>query len=171
MASAAATSPRAGIVYPDSDGLPMAENTLQYRWIVTIVGGLEHLFADDPDVFVAGDLFWYPVEGHPEIVAAPDAMVAFGRPKGDRMSYMQWEEAGVPPQVVLEVLSPSNRRAARWSASSSSTAGTASRSTTPTTPTRSARAQRLPPPGRRPGRGPGDERPRQPQAGGALRDG
>lgn len=97
------------VVYPDTDGAPIAENTLQFEWITTIKGGLDHLFADDPDVFVAGDLFWYPVEGHPEIVIAPDAMVAFGRPKGHRLSYLQWEEGGIPPQVVFEVLSPGNR--------------------------------------------------------------
>ncbi len=80
MSTLAAPPSLPPIVYPESDGLPMAENTLQYQWIVTIVGGLRHLFDDDPDVFVAGDLFWYPVEGHPEIRLAPDAMVAFGRP-------------------------------------------------------------------------------------------
>ena len=87
----------------------MAENTLQFEWIVTIKGGLDHLFDSDPNVFVAGDLFWYPVEGHPEIRVAPDAMVAFGRPKGHRLSYLQWEEGNIPPQVVVEVLSPGNR--------------------------------------------------------------
>src|SRR5580658_1500742 len=97
------------IVYPDTDGLPMAENTLQFKWIVTIEGGVDHLFADVPDVFVAGDLFWYPVVGHPEICMAPDTLVVFGRPKGDRGSYRQWEEGGVAPQVVFEVLSPGNR--------------------------------------------------------------
>jgi len=100
---------RPRIVYPESDGLPMAENTLQFKWIVTIVGELRHLFDDNPNVFVAGDLFWYPVEGHPKIHMAPDAMVAFGRPRGERGSYRQWEEAGIAPQVVFEVLSPSNR--------------------------------------------------------------
>jgi hypothetical protein len=29
------------VIYPDSDGQPIAENTLQFRWIVTIEGGLE----------------------------------------------------------------------------------------------------------------------------------
>ena len=60
-------------------------------------------------MFVAGDLLWYPVEGHPEIRQAPDAMVAFGRPKGYRGSYRQWVENDVAPQVVFEVLSPGNR--------------------------------------------------------------
>jgi hypothetical protein len=35
-------------------------------------------------------------------------MVVFGRPKGDRDSYRQWEEDNIAPQVVFEILSPSN---------------------------------------------------------------
>ncbi len=97
------------VVYPESDGKPMAENTVQFRWIVTIEGGIDALFAGDPHVFVAGDLFWYPVEGDNTIKLAPDILVAFGRPKGDRKSYLQWEENGVAPQVIWEILSESNR--------------------------------------------------------------
>jgi Uma2 family endonuclease len=96
------------IVYPDSDGQPMADNTLQFRWIVLIKENLECLFADDPQVFVGGDLLWYPVEGRPEIRVAPDVMVAVGRPKGERGAYRQWQEEQIPPQVVFEVLSPGN---------------------------------------------------------------
>jgi Uma2 family endonuclease len=96
------------IHYPESDGQPMAENTRQFRWIVIIKENLEALFQEREDVFIAGDLLWYPVEGHPEICRAPDAMVVFGRPKGDRGSYRQWEEDGLVPQVVFEVQSPSN---------------------------------------------------------------
>ena len=97
------------VVYPDSDGQPMAENTKQFRWIVTIKENLELLFADEPNVFIAGDLLWYPVEGNNLIRQAPDAMVVFGRPKGDRGSYQQWLENNIAPQVVLEILSPGNR--------------------------------------------------------------
>ncbi|MCC5899858.1 MAG: Uma2 family endonuclease [Phormidium sp. BM_Day4_Bin.17] len=97
------------IIYPDSDGQPMADNTKQFRWIVVIKENLELLFADNPDVFVAGDLLWYPVEGNNRIRRAPDAMVVFGRPKGDRGSYKQWEEDNIAPQVVFEILSPGNR--------------------------------------------------------------
>jgi len=97
------------IEYPDSDGQPMSDNTLQFQWIVTLQGGLDALFRDVPNVFVAGDLLWYPVEGDNTIRAAPDVMVAFGRPKGYRGSYKQWEEEDIAPQVVFEVLSPSNR--------------------------------------------------------------
>jgi hypothetical protein len=37
------------IVYPDSDGQPMCDNTLQFQWIVTLQGGLDALFRDDPN--------------------------------------------------------------------------------------------------------------------------
>ncbi|AFZ49087.1 Uma2 family endonuclease [Dactylococcopsis salina] len=96
-------------IYPDSDGQPIADNTQQFHWIVLIKENLERLFAHDPQVFVAGDLLWYPIEDHPEIRVAPDVMVVLGRPKGDRGSYRQWEEDQIAPQVVFEILSPSNR--------------------------------------------------------------
>lgn len=98
------------IIYPDSDGEHIADNTKQFRWIVTIKENLEILFANNPDVFVAGDLLWYPVQGNNKIRQAPDAMVIFGRPKGDRGSYRQWEEDNIAPQVVFEIISPGNRR-------------------------------------------------------------
>ncbi|HEY9863826.1 MAG TPA: Uma2 family endonuclease [Candidatus Obscuribacterales bacterium] len=100
--------PSSDIIYPESDGKPMADNTKQFRWIVIIKQNLDQLYANDPNVFVAGDLFWYPVEGRNTIVQAPDVMIALGRPKGDRPSYKQWQENGVAPQVVFEILSPCN---------------------------------------------------------------
>jgi Uma2 family endonuclease len=100
--------PTVEIFYPESDGQPMADNTVQFRWIVTIKENLEILLADNPAVFVAGDLLWYPVEGNNKLSQAPDTMVVFGRPKGDRGSYQQWREDYIAPQVVFEILSPSN---------------------------------------------------------------
>jgi Uma2 family endonuclease len=100
--------PPADPLYPESDGLPMADNTKQFRYIVMIKLGLDWLFADHPDVFIAGDFFWYPVEGNNKIRQAPDVLVVFGRPKGDRRSYLQWKEGGIAPQVVFEILSPHN---------------------------------------------------------------
>jgi Uma2 family endonuclease len=97
------------LIYPETDGEPMAENTLQFEWIVLIKLGLEACFVDRDDVFIAGDLFWYPLEGNPKVRLAPDVMVAFGRPKGHRGSYLQWLEKNIAPQVVFEILSPGNR--------------------------------------------------------------
>jgi Uma2 family endonuclease len=103
------TTTEADVIYPDSDGQPMADNTLQYQWIVTIMGNLDDLFATNPDVFVAGDNLIYPVKGNNKVRQAPDVYVAFGRPKGHRGSYKVWAEGGVFPQVVFEVTSPGNR--------------------------------------------------------------
>lgn len=96
-------------LYPDSDGKPMADNTVQYRWIICLVTNLKHLFKGQT-VFVAGDLLWYPkqVMVPPAPAQAPDVMVVLGRPDGDRGSYKQWEEENLPPQVVFEILSPNN---------------------------------------------------------------
>lgn len=98
----------ADIFYPDCDGEPVANNTEQFEILVLIKGNLDILFGDDPNVFIAGDLFWYPIEGNNRVKYAPDVMVALGRPKGKRLSYKQWEEGSQPPQVVFEILSPSN---------------------------------------------------------------
>jgi len=100
-------------LYPDSDGQPMADNTEQFSWIVMIKENLEILFAAKADVFIAGDLLWYPipVAAPPAPRQAPDVMVAFGRPKGRRGSYRQWQEGDIAPQVVFEILSPGNTAA------------------------------------------------------------
>lgn len=99
------------LLYPSGDGKPMSENTKQYRWIVLIKENLEILFAAIQDVFIAADLLWYPVQVKktPAPSQAPDVMVVFGRPKGDRRSYKQWQENNLPPQVVFEILSDSNK--------------------------------------------------------------
>lgn len=97
--------PAAPVVYPDSDGEPMSDNTEQFNWIVLVKENLDVLL---PHAFVGGDLLWYPVEGDPKTRIGPDALVAIGRPKGYRGSYRTWEEGGVVPQVVFEIWSPKN---------------------------------------------------------------
>jgi Uma2 family endonuclease len=99
------------LLYPTDDGNPMAESTEQYDWIVTIKENLELLLRDRPDVFIAADLAWYPiqVQAPPAPYQAPDVMVVFGRNKGARRSYMQWKEENLGPQVVFEILSEGNK--------------------------------------------------------------
>jgi Uma2 family endonuclease len=97
-----------GSLYPDSDGKPMADNTTQARWMGVLGGNLATQYVNQQDVFVATDLLWYAQEGEPTVRQAPDVMVIFGRPKGDRGSYQQWLEEGIAPQVVFEILSPGN---------------------------------------------------------------
>jgi len=109
MTATIPTKTSSEIIYPDSDGKPMSDNTKQFELIVTIQGGIDALYKDNENVFVAGDLLWYPVEGDNKTRQAPDTMVVFGRPKGYRGSYQQWLEDNIAPQVVFEILSPGNR--------------------------------------------------------------
>ncbi len=102
------TLPATEIVYPENDGKPMSDNTLQFEWIQRLTANLAALFRGRADVFVGGDLLWYPVEGFPEIRQAPDTFVVLGRPQHYRGSYQQWKEDNVPMTVVFEVLSPAN---------------------------------------------------------------
>lgn len=96
------------IEYPESDGEPMGENTEHIDLIILIKTELEDILRGYSEVLVAGDLFWYPVEGNNRLRLAPDVMVVFDRPRGKRSSYLQWREGNVAPQVVIEMRSPSN---------------------------------------------------------------
>src|SRR4051812_42405926 len=97
------------VIYPDSDGKPMSDNTKQFDLMVQIATNLRYRFADRAhEVCVGGDLLWYAVEGDPNERCAPDVYVIFGRPTKYRGSYKQWEEDNIPMTVVFEVLSPSN---------------------------------------------------------------
>ena len=94
---------------PESDGEPMAENTLQFEWIVALQGNLDLLFRDRPDVFVAGDHLVLRSNGTPRSVWPPTPMSLSDGRKGHRGSYAVCEEGGIFPQVIFEVWSPSNR--------------------------------------------------------------
>lgn len=87
------------IIYPESDGQPMADNTKQFRAITTIQGNLDSLYADNPFVLVVGDLFWYPVEGDNKLKRAPDVMVVFGVLMQNRILKLR-------PKLVLPKLKP-----------------------------------------------------------------
>jgi Uma2 family endonuclease len=94
--------------YPIPEGPPLAEGDEQLRWIVTLHGNLEFLYANDRTVQVSADHAIYPVQGQPKVWRAPDVFVAFGVPKQDRACYLVWQENNVFPQVIIEVRSKSN---------------------------------------------------------------
>ena len=94
------------VLYPDSDGEPIAKNTIQYQYIGAIQVGLDAMFARNPDVFVAADLLWYPVEGRPDIKNTPDVMVAFGRPKGIAVHTGSGKRAASPRKSYSKLLLP-----------------------------------------------------------------
>jgi Uma2 family endonuclease len=95
-------------LYPESDGKPMSDNDIQRRWIVRVIENVRYVFRARNDVYVTGDLLWYPCREDPKISQAPDCMVVFGRPRHERRSWLQWEEGGIGPSVVFEIWSYSN---------------------------------------------------------------
>ncbi|MFP5285596.1 MAG: Uma2 family endonuclease [Thermoanaerobaculia bacterium] len=99
---------REEIVYPTSDGQPMAETTLHRRIMTDLIQGLERRYRDVPDVWVGGNLFLYFEQGRPQAVVAPDVLLVKGVRKWDRPIYKLWEEDRVP-SLVVEVTSESTR--------------------------------------------------------------
>ena len=97
------------VVYPCSDGKPMADNMWQARAIMAATGDLEDALSD---ALVAADILVYPEQGNNRNKIAPDVLVALGLGTHERSSYLVWEE-GKPPDWVLEVASPSTQTADR----------------------------------------------------------
>ncbi len=93
------------IVYPESDGEPMAETDIHRDLMIDFIQVLKHHYRTVSDVYVSGNLFLYYVEGNPRKVISPDVFVVFGVEKKQRRTYRTWEEERTP-DFVLEVASP-----------------------------------------------------------------
>src|SRR4029079_13579280 len=74
--------------------------------MVDLIAGLQRRYRETPDIYVAGNLFFYFVRGDPRSVVAPDVFLVWGVPKGRRRVYKLWEEGRVP-SLVIEVTSES----------------------------------------------------------------
>lgn len=97
------------IVYPESDGKPMAETETHRDLMIDFIQMLKHHFGNVDDVCVSGNMFVYYEEGNTRKSVAPDVFVAFGVGKKERRTYRIWEE-GHAPDFVLEVASPKTFR-------------------------------------------------------------
>ena len=96
------------LVYPDSDGQPIAETDFQRKPLWYANDALARRYRGRPDVYVSANLFVYYEEGNPRAVVAPDVFVVLGVAGHDRRTYKVWEE-GKGPDFVLEVTSRSTR--------------------------------------------------------------
>jgi Uma2 family endonuclease len=94
------------VFYPATDGEPMAETDKHRDLLLETVEGLKRYYSEEPEVYVTGNLLFYYVEGVAEECIAPDIMVCFGVPKGDRRIYKLWEE-NVIPSLIIELASHS----------------------------------------------------------------
>jgi Uma2 family endonuclease len=92
------------IDYPESDGRPLGETDFHREEIVDLIYTLRRRYEDDPNVYVAGNLFLYYARGNRSAVVCPDVFLIRGVPKKSRRTYKLWEEK-VSPSLVIEVTS------------------------------------------------------------------
>lgn len=105
---AAPTLIKAEIVYPSSDGKPMAETDVHRDWMVTNIDRLERFFAGRK-VYVSGNLLIYYQKGDPRKCLAPDTFVVKNCKAGKRDIFKIWQERR-KPDFVLETTSKTTRR-------------------------------------------------------------
>ena len=91
----------ADMIYPESDGKPMAETDLHIEEIIRMRQMLKGQFAARPDVYVSGNILMYYIKGNVHQSVSPDILVSFGIGKKRRRTYKTWEE-GKPPDFVME---------------------------------------------------------------------
>jgi Uma2 family endonuclease len=94
--------------YPTSDGRPMAETDRHRDLMWDLIKTLQARYADDPMVYVSGNLLLFYVPGDRLRHLSPDVFVVKGVPKRERLNYLTWEESK-GPDVVIELTSSSTR--------------------------------------------------------------
>ena len=97
------------IIYPESDGKPMAESDLHREMMFYIIHLLQRFFRGQ-QVYVSGNMLVYWVEGKPAKSVAPDCFVVRGVEPRKRSIYQIWNEGGKGPEVVFEVSSKTTHR-------------------------------------------------------------
>ncbi|MDY7013123.1 MAG: Uma2 family endonuclease, partial [Cyanobacteriota bacterium] len=91
------------IIYPSSDGEPLAETYDHLYAILTTLEVLKQYLKERQATVLANqNLFYAP--GYPKLRVAPDVMVIYDVEPGGRDSYKLWEEKQVP-QVIFEMTS------------------------------------------------------------------
>ena len=91
------------IVYPASDGEPVAE-TYAHLYALLITLEVLRQYVEGQQATVLGNQFLYYAQGFPKLRVAPDVMVIFNVAPGGRDNYKIWEEGQVP-SVIFEMTS------------------------------------------------------------------
>ena len=94
------------LVYPESDGEPMAETPKHQQVMIDCMDILRNHFHGFADVYIGGNMMLYYEEGNPRKSISPDVFMVRGLSKKELRTYKTWEQ---PPTLdfVLEVASPS----------------------------------------------------------------
>jgi Uma2 family endonuclease len=96
-------STNAEIIYPSSDGEPLAE-TQQHILAILNTLGILRLYLQERPAVVFADQFLYYIEGNPKARVAPDVMVVFEIEKRLYANYKIWEGQQTPA-IIFEVTS------------------------------------------------------------------
>ncbi|ELS33490.1 MULTISPECIES: Uma2 family endonuclease [Pseudanabaena] len=91
------------IIYPSSDGEPLAE-TQQHASAILNTFGLLRLYLQNQPAVVFADQFLYYIEGNPRARVTPDVMVVFDITKKLYDNYKIWEWKQ-NPAIIIEVTS------------------------------------------------------------------
>ena len=94
------------LVYPESDGEPMAESGKHVRAILDMIDAVDRILRDVPDAYTCGNMFVYYDEGNPRKVISPDVFMVRGVAKKDLRTYKTWEQQP-HLDLVIEFASPS----------------------------------------------------------------
>ncbi|MBW4649177.1 MAG: Uma2 family endonuclease [Kastovskya adunca ATA6-11-RM4] len=91
------------LLYPSSDGEPVAETFVHLYALLTTLEVLRQ-YLKGRQATVLGNQFLYYAQGFPKLRVAPDVMVIFDVELGGRDNYKIWEEGQVPV-VIFEMTS------------------------------------------------------------------
>ncbi len=91
------------IIYPSSDGEPLAE-TQQHVLAILMTLAILRLYLQEQQAVVFADQFLYYIEGNPRARVAPDVMVVFDIEKRLYANYKIWEGQQTPA-IIFEVTS------------------------------------------------------------------
>ena len=94
------------LVYPESDGEPMAETPRHQQVMIDCMDILRSHFHGFADVYIGGNMMLYYEEGNPRKSISPDVFMVRGLSKKELRTYKTWEQPSTL-DFVLEVASPS----------------------------------------------------------------
>ncbi|HLO47856.1 MAG TPA: Uma2 family endonuclease [Kamptonema sp.] len=95
------------IIYPSSDGEPVAESYDHFYAISVTLEVLKQYLSNRRATVLANQFLYY-AQGFPKLRVAPDVMVIFDVEPGGRDNYKTWEEGQVP-KVIFEMTSPGTK--------------------------------------------------------------
>jgi Uma2 family endonuclease len=113
------TDQRNEIIFPEGEfwsDEPPLESNLHLRQILLLIQCLEWLWQDRDDYFAAGNLtiYYSPHQKKSEEFRGPDFFVVLGTTRNqNRRSWVVWQEGGIYPNVIVEILSETTAKVDR----------------------------------------------------------